>query len=317
MMPGNIRPLRLFLFILIAAGIACSGPAYASAFPAEGGDALLDTYHRIEAKLLHSSFGVPLYLESLDSHHTIRIDTYGIFDYPFEEVRAELESPSAWCDIVSLHINVKGCIHGIQNGIRELTVYSGKKFETFSPDMRRTKYRYRIAASAPRYLDICLTADKGPFSTKNLLIRFEAIPVGAGRTFVHFICSYDYGFWTGIVMKSYFSTIGSGRAGFTVVGTDDNGEPVYVSGLQGAFERNAIRSYLAIQAYMDTRGVPEGARFEKRINRWYDLTSRYPKQLSDMEKERYLSLKRQERKDRMILQGRDKSNEHARPEGES
>ena len=316
-MPRNIRPLRLFLFILIVACIACSGPAYAAASPAEGGESLLETYHRLEPKLLHSSFGVPLYLKSLDADHTISIDTYGVFDYPFEEVRAELESPSAWCDIVSLHINVKGCTYGTQNGTRELTVYSGKKFETFSSDMRQTKYRYRIAASAPRYLDVSLAADKGPFSTKNLLIRFEAIPVGTGKTFVHFICSYGYGFWTGIVMKGYFSTIGSGKAGFTVVGTDSNGEPVYISGLKGAFERNAIRSYLAIQAYMDTRGFPEGARFEKRISRWYDLTSRYPKQLSDMEKEQYLSLKRQERKDRMILQGRDKSNDRARSESES
>jgi len=53
---------------------------------------------------------------------------------------------------------------------------------------------------------------------------------------------------------------------------------------------------------MDTLKVPAVQRFEKRISRWYDLASRYKKQLIEMDKEEYLTAKRRDRAASLMLQ---------------
>ncbi|MBP1752878.1 MAG: hypothetical protein H6Q57_1714, partial [Geobacteraceae bacterium] len=80
------------------------------------------------------------------------------------------------------------------------------------------------------------------------------------------------------------------------------GEPVYVSGVRGSVERNAVRYYLAIQTYMDTLSIPWNQRFEKRISRWFDLTARFPRQLYEMDKGEYLATKRREHNNQLMLQ---------------
>ncbi len=72
-------------------------------------------------------------------------------------------------------------------------------------------------------------------------------------------------------------------------------------GMRGAVERNAVRYYLALLAYLDTMALPADQRFEKRINEWFDLTARYP-QLYEMDKEQYLADKRREHRDQLRLQ---------------
>jgi hypothetical protein len=103
-------------------------------------------------------------------------------------------------------------------------------------------------------------------------------------------------------MKSYFSISGAGRIGFSVIGTDSDGNPVYVGGLRGAIEGNVLRYYLTILAYVDTLMIPVEQRFEERMSQWYDLTARYKKQLFEIEKEEYLTYKRQDQESQLILQ---------------
>jgi hypothetical protein len=90
--------------------------------------------------------------------------------------------------------------------------------------------------------------------------------------------------------------------GFTVIGTDRNGNPVYIGGPRGSIERNAVRYYFAIQSFMNTVRYPEEIRFSMRISEWYDLTNRYRKQLFELDKENYLSFKTKEHKNQEILQ---------------
>jgi len=93
-----------------------------------------------------------------------------------------------------------------------------------------------------------------------------------------------------------------GKVGFSVIGTDSDGNPVYVGGPRGSVERNVACYYLAVLAYLDTLKIPAEQRFEKRISQWYDLASLYKKQLLEMEKDEYLTYKRQDRKRQLILQ---------------
>jgi len=165
------------------------------------------------------------------------------------------------------------------------------------------KFEYHIVAQDPGFVALLLSADKGPFNTKDHQFELDAIPLDEGRTFIHLGYSFRYNAWAYLLMKSYFSILGGGMTGFSVVGNDSEGHAVYVRGLRGAVERNVVRYYLAILACIDTLGIPAEQRFEKRISQWYDLTTRYERQLFVMDKEQYLAYKRQDHENQLRLQG--------------
>jgi hypothetical protein len=133
-------------------------------------------------------------------------------------------------------------------------------------------------------------------------MRFEAIPLDGGKTFVHVGYAYSDSPALRLAAKVYFATIGGGKVGFTVTGTDSSGKPVYIGGPRGAIERNAVRYYFAIQAYMNTLRHAEKDRFSMRISEWYDLANRYREQLFELEKSDYLEFKTKERMQQVILQ---------------
>ena len=103
-------------------------------------------------------------------------------------------------------------------------------------------------------------------------------------------------------MGTYLATLWSGKKGFSITGKDDTGKPVYIEGIRGIIERNAIRYYLAIQSYLDTLDIPANKKFNARINRWFDLTAKYHYQLYEMDKKDYIKYKQKERKDQIRLQ---------------
>jgi hypothetical protein len=294
--------LKCFLSMVAAAILLSAGPAAAAEKSRRGADILLDTYHRIEDKIKRSNFGLPLYLESFEQDDRVHVDVYGIFDYPFSTIVNVLKVPANWCDIVSLHPNVKACTYRELTGAWQLTFYFGRKFYEPPEDTRQINYRYRNVTEHQGYLDIILNADEGPFGTKDHRKRFEAVPLDRGRTFVHFSYEYDGSVAFRLAEKGYFATLGSGKIGFTVTGTDSNGQPVYIGGSRGAIERNAVRYYFAIQSFINTSRYPEGRRFSMRISEWYDLTNRYRKQLFELEKKDYIAFKTKEHKDQVILQ---------------
>jgi len=59
---------------------------------------------------------------------------------------------------------------------------------------------------------------------------------------------------------------------------------------------------LAIQSFMNTLRYSEKSRFSMRTNEWYDLTTRYRKQLLDLNKKDYLTSKTREHKNQVMLQ---------------
>ena len=133
-------------------------------------------------------------------------------------------------------------------------------------------------------------------------MRFEALPLAGGKTFVHVSYSYSDTVALRLAQKVYFATLGRSKVGFTVIGTDGNDNPVLIGGPRGALERNAVRYYLAIRTFMETSRYPEESRFSMRLSQWYDLTSHYRKQLFDLDKNEYLTGKTSERKNQTALQ---------------
>jgi hypothetical protein len=134
-------------------------------------------------------------------------------------------------------------------------------------------------------------------------MRFEALALDNGKTFVHVSYTYSDSVALRLASKVYFATLGRSKAGFTVTGTDHNGTPVYIGGPRGSIERNAVRYYFAIQTFMHTTShYPEATRFSSSINEWYDLTARYKKQLFDLDKKDYLTCKIAEHTNQLLLQ---------------
>jgi len=130
----------------------------------------------------------------------------------------------------------------------------------------------------------------------------EAAPLDATGTFVHFSYSYRYGFFSSLAAEGYFATIGRDKTGFSITGSDKNGNPVYAGGIRGALERNAVRYYFALQAYMDTLDIPGKGRLRKRLGRWFDLTARFPRQLYEMSRDEYIADKEREHDNQIALQ---------------
>jgi hypothetical protein len=268
-----------------------------------GHESLIDKYHKIEKELKKSSSAIPFYLESSVSKNASHVDIYGSIKYPFDIVENELQLPTNWCDIALLNSDVRACTYKKVNDTWLLTLYNVKKFQDPLKDAYQMSFEYRVIPQQPGFFAISLAAREGPFSTKDHQLGLEVLPLDEDRTFIHLRYSYRYSSLAYFLMKSYFLIFGGGRIGFSVTGTDRDGNPVYVGGLKGAIEGDVLRYYLAILAYMDTLKIPIEQRFEKRMNQWYDLTARYKRQLFEMEKEEYLTHKRQDQQSQLILQG--------------
>ena len=265
-------------------------------------ESLIDKYHKIEKELKKSSSAIPFYLESSMSQNGSHVDIYGTIKYPFDIVKNGLQLPTNWCDIVLLHTEVRACTYKKVNDTWLLTLYNVKKFQDPLGDAYQMKFEYRITQQLG-FFAISLSAPEGPFSTKDHQFGLEVLPLDEDRTFIHLRYSFRYSSLGYFLMKSYFSIFGGGRVGFSVTDADNDGNPVYVGGLRGAVEGNVLRYYLAILAYMDSLEIPVEQRFEKRMSQWYDLTARYKRQLFEMEREEYLTRKRQDQKSQLILQG--------------
>lgn len=294
----------VFLFLFAVALCCAATVAAAAEKPGQGEDLLRDTYRRNMGRLARNSFGFPLFLESFERDGQVQVDVYGIFDYPFGSVGTVLKVPANWCDIVTLHPNVKACTYRESPDAWLLTFHLGRKVYQPPEETRQVVYRYRDVTQQQGYLDITLDADAGPFGTSDHRMRFEALPLEGGRTFVHVSYGYRDSVALRLAEKVYFATLGRRKVGFTQIGAEGKGEPVYIGGPRGSIERNAVRYYCAIQAFMDTLRYPEERRFRMRINEWYDLTNRYRRQLFELEKEEYLAFKTMEQKNQVMLQNR-------------
>ncbi len=277
--------------VCIAIALAASMLGAASAQDA----ATLKARHAaLQDKLSANQFGRPLVLESKESSDDLKGDVYAVVEHPFATVQQALQSSEHWCDILILHLNVKRCKSGV-GAPKMLSLSVGRKFDQPIEDAYALEFAYRVVASSADYLQVQLAADEGPLSTRNYRIQVEATPVDAKRTVIHMSYAYGYGFAARMAMKTYLATIGSQKVGFTIVDRKD-GKPVYQGGVLGLLERNTMRYYLAIDAYLSAYALPAADQPEKRIREWYTNTERYAEQLHEMEQSEYLEMKRKEMK---------------------
>ncbi len=267
------------------------------AAPARGQDAeaLRARYAALHEQLAHSAFGRPLEVESARTSGSEKGEVFSVVAKPFGTVAPELARVDAWCQILILQTNVKRCETARTNGADTLTVFVTRRPEDTVESAYHAEFRYDVPAANPDYLQLTLTAPRGPFGTGDYRIGVAATPLDAARTFVHLSYSYSLGFAARLAMQGYLVTSGRNKVGFSVVERRPDGAPVYVQGVRGIVERNAMRYYLAVEAYLDALGAPPGKRLEQRLREWHASIERYPVQLRpEMSRDEYVAMKTRE-----------------------
>ena len=88
--------------------------------------------------------------------------------------------------------------------------------------------------------------------------------------------AYGYGIAARLAMQAYLATAGRDKVGFTVTGKDADGKPTYIAGVRGVVERNTMRYYLAIDAYLAATPLPAAEQPEQRLRDWYAAPNATP-----------------------------------------
>jgi hypothetical protein len=275
---------RIFLFMTIA----FAGVAHAAGVM--GPQALRTHYAAIAPRLAASEFGAPLLLQSEATPGRIDGEVFAIVDQPFAAVSAALAEPAAWCEILMLHLNKKSCRRVTDASGTTLRVRVGKKEPQPADQASLLVFRWLGATRRADHVVVQLQADEGPYDTSDYRFFTEAVPIDGNRTFLHMGYAFGFGGAGSVAMKIYVATVGRGKIGFTHEGGK------YVGGVRGIAERNTMRYYLAIEAYVASLSLPREQQLEKRITQWFDATERYPRQLHEVERDDYLKMKREELK---------------------
>ena len=279
----------------LTATLAAACLAWAPLAAAQSGAAALRaSYDKLAPALANSQFGRPMVLNSAETGNTLQGEVYGVLDRPLAKVSAALSKPAQWCEMMLLHLNNRACRLDAAN--KTLTLSVVRKYDIPVEQAFELSFRGRLVSATADYFEARLNSGKGPFGTSNYRIALEGIPLENGKSFIHFSYAYDQSSATRVASKSYLATFGRGKVGFTAIGGEQqqqqqpSGDAELIGGMRGLVERNAMRYFLAVDAYS---AAPQD--FEKRLALWYAATAKYPRQLDDLSEAEYLKLKRMDR----------------------
>jgi hypothetical protein len=261
---------------------------------ADSAQNLANKYSSLSERLAQNQFMRPVVLDSAETPNQVTGEIYAVIDHPFAAVSKGLINPDHWCDVMSLHINTKYCraVPGPDGTL--LRVNIGKKTPEKLADAPRVEFKYAAIEATPSYFDIRLSAREGPMGTSDFRIELEAVAISSSKTFLHLTYSYAMNFAARLAMQTYLATVGSGKVGFTQIAKAGDGQPNYIAGMRGLVERNTMRYYLAIDSFLGAVAQPPGAQLDKRLQSWFSAVEQYPRQLHELDRAAYLSMKHDE-----------------------
>jgi hypothetical protein len=274
--------------------ICATGLAWPSLATPDSAATLRAKHATMTEHLKQNQFQRPLVLESTESTNQLTGDIYAVMDYPFVDVSAALNNPDHWCEVLILHINTKYCHARTGPAGSALRVHIGNKTPQALADAARLDFQYDTLAVKPEYFQIQLSARSGPMGTRDYRIQLEAVALPNAKTFLHLTYSYGFSFVGRLAMQTYLATAGYGKVGFTVNGLQADGQPNYMGGVRGLMERNTMRYYFAIDAFMASARVAPTAQLDYRLQHWFAAVEQYPRQLHEVDQQAYLEMKRAE-----------------------
>jgi hypothetical protein len=269
--------------------------AQAATLEAGSAQAMRELHRKLGDQLANSPLRRPIVLDSAETDGGLQGDVYAVVHHSIDDVRRALERSSQWCEMLILHINNRRCRaeHG-PNG-EKLTLTVVPRYDKPIDQGFELSFVHRVASAARDYLLVDLSAESGPMGTSSYRVLLEAVPLGERQTFLHFAYAYDHNMVARLATMAYLATFGSDKVGFTVVGKNADGSPEYIRGLRGLVERNAMRYFLTLEAYLDGFAVPPPERPDKRLNSWFQSVEKYPTQLHEIDLATYLAVKREDR----------------------
>ena len=221
------------------------------------------------------------------------------FEQPFKEISRSLSKLGNWCEVLLLHLNTKACTHSRRERDKTLTIYLGRKFYQDPDDAFVMTYDFETEKDKD-YFSALITAEDGPLGTSDYRIHFEVALID-GRTFGRIQVSQKHSWLSSKAAKLYVATKGRKKQGISVVDHDDKGNPIYSSGEQAIAERNLLRYYFAITAYIHSQNGARSDRFKDSLQYWYDQTEQY-QQLYEVDRDQYINDKYREYKNQQGLQ---------------
>jgi hypothetical protein len=296
---GNAAGSRVFLqraaFVLaLLAVLSCFFPTPGRA--SDEAENLRQKFIVLKPYLENNQFQRPLHLNSVELDYSIRGDIYAVLDYPVSDASKILgdpeKGPVSVCQIMMLHPNTKYC--QVTNGKtgKMLMTKIGKKSEQPLEDAYNMQFAYRNdTVPGAGYIRIELKSDSGPMGTKDYLIMIRMVGLDERHSFLHLSYSLGYGFAARTAMKVYLATIGREKVGFTRLDDPPAAEPRYIRGLRGVIERNTMRYYLAIEAFLNAMYLPPDKQLTRRLTRWFDASEKYARQLHELDRQEYLKMK--------------------------
>lgn len=296
-----VRPIKIIINLMVMMGLSSQTVFAVEAKPAADGFviALIGQYKTLNNELQNNQFKRPLVLKSSESADSLKGEIYAVLNYPFEQVNGAINNPDHWCDALILHINVKYC-QAISDGKPSskagtvLNINLGKKYDQALLETYKAKFNYESITTAANYFSVEMKAADGPLGTKDYRIWVEATPINQNQTFLHFTYAYSFGLTGRLAMKGYLATAGKDKVGFSIEPNQANGAQNFIQGVRGVVERNTMRYYLAIDAYLAALKEPPENQQEKRFEYWFDSTEQFAQQLHEVERAEYFTMKRRE-----------------------
>lgn len=276
---------------MAAALLAMSLAGLAQAAAPLGAATLRARHASLAHELANNPFGGPVVLQSQEASRRIEGDVYAVVDHPFAAVQAALSDPGRWCEILILHLNTKHCRRADGAGGTRVELRVGKKQPQAISSATLLAFGWKAPVARADYMSVQMDAADGPYDTRDYQLMAEAVPLDANRTFLHMGYALSHGAASEFAMKMYLGTLAQDKVGFTRVRGGDDG---FIGGMRGVVERNTMRYYLAIDAYLDSLALPGDEQLETRLQAWFDATERFPRQLREVPRDDYLRMKRAE-----------------------
>jgi hypothetical protein len=256
-------------------------------------------YQRVKTSLDRSTQTAPHYLETEKNRKIESGEAAYYLPLGLDEIATALSSVKNWCEVMSLHINVKTCTYSEKNNA--ITVYMGRKFYQTPDKAFDLTYDFRTISNDGYFAAIAI-AKKGPLGTSDYHIEVEIIAVDQNKSFGRIYVSNKRSWISSVAMKLYLSTKGRNKQGIRVIGHDDQGNQIYSEGESAVAERNLLRYYFAFVAFFKKIDVNNpDQRHAAQLTYWFDQIERYP-QLYEMSREDYIASKLKERINQNSLQ---------------
>lgn len=260
---------------------------------------LLDRYQGLKNGAAATLPGTAITLVSSEQKGVLGAEVTSILPHSFATAVPALARAENWCQFMPLHFNIKACTYEQGQGGEVVTLYSGRKSYQSPDDSHTLAYRVEKREQDDGHLTLLLRAERGPVGTRDYRIELNALQVAEG-TLLHIRSSYRGSMTSTLLTRSYLSTLGRDKVGFTRI--EQEGERHYVQGVRGVIERNVMRYHLAINTFLATHALPEPARREAAWRGWFQQNDRYYEQLHEMSEEEYLAIKRREWENQQRLQ---------------